>query len=53
MSDTPLHDWMTPRLDALLEEAVKAGFERRTAVAVLIDLVESVRVNLPAPLVRG
>ncbi len=50
MSATPLHDWMMPRLEALLEEALKAGFERQTAVAVIIDLIESSRFNKPAPL---
>ncbi|MEO9190043.1 MAG: hypothetical protein ABI224_08575 [Acetobacteraceae bacterium] len=51
MSDTPLHDWMTPRLNALLDEAVKAGFDRQIAVDVLIDLIESVSLNPPAPIV--
>ena len=51
MSDTPLHDWMTPRLNALLDEAVKAGFDRQIAVDVVIDLIESVRLNPPASIV--
>ncbi len=49
MSETPLHDWMMPRLESLLEEARKAGFERQTAVAVIIDLIESSRFNERAP----
>jgi hypothetical protein len=49
MSDTPVHDWMTPRLRSLLDEAVSAGFDRQIAVDVLIDLVESVRVNRVTP----
>lgn len=49
MSATPLHDWLMPRLEALLEDARRAGFERQTAVAVVIDLIESPRFNKPAP----
>ena len=38
MSEAPLHDWLLPRLEALLAEAEAAGFARDVAVAVLIDL---------------
>ncbi len=47
MSETPLRDWMLPRLEALLDEARKVGFDRQTAVAVVIDLMESPRFNRP------
>lgn len=53
MSETPLHEWMTPRLRALLEDAAKAGFDRQTAVAVIIDLIESPRFNQPSPPASG
>ena len=36
---TPAHDWLRPRLNALLAEAQKAGFERETIVATVVDLV--------------
>ena len=41
MSQTPLHDWLSARLETLLREALAAGFERDAVVAVLIDLVTS------------
>ncbi len=41
MSGTPLHDWLKPRLEALLREAEVSGFQREVVVAVLIDLVTS------------
>ncbi len=46
--ETPLHDWMTPRLENLLAEAERAGFARDAAVAVAIDLIEGPLFN-PAP----
>src|SRR5271165_1308451 len=39
MDRTPLHDWLEPRVKALLDEAQAAGFARDAAEAVLIDLV--------------
>jgi len=39
MSETPVHDWITPRLEALLAEAEAAGFARDVAVAVLQDIL--------------
>ena len=41
MTETPLHDWLRPRLDALLQDAEAAGFAREAAVAVLLDLVSA------------
>jgi hypothetical protein len=41
MSQTPLHDWLGPRLQALLREAEAAGFQRDIAMAVLQDMVTS------------
>jgi hypothetical protein len=38
MAHTPLHEWLRPRLDALLRDAMAAGFERDAAVAVIADL---------------
>jgi hypothetical protein len=36
---TPVHDWLRPRLLALVDEADKAGLPRQTVVAVIIDIV--------------
>lgn len=36
---TPVHDWVVPRLDALLAEAVKNGMDREVVVAVLTDII--------------
>jgi hypothetical protein len=38
MTDTPLHDWLRPRLAALYQEALAAGFPREAVAAVLVDL---------------
>jgi len=48
-ADLPAHDFLLPRLAALLDEAVTAGFQRDVAVAVLIDLVTSSRFDTAAP----
>lgn len=42
---TPVHDWVKPRLDALVEEALKNGMERDVIVAVLTDIVEGPGYN--------
>jgi len=39
MSQTPLHDWLWPRVETLLHEAETAGFARDAALAVLLDLI--------------
>ena len=48
MSETPVHDWLRPRLRALVEDAVRAGFDRPTVVAVLIDEIEGPAFNAPS-----
>jgi hypothetical protein len=46
MTETPpARAFLLPRLTALVEEAVAAGFEREVAVAVLIDLVTAPPFN--------
>ena len=42
---TPVHDWILPRLDALVAEGVKNGMDRQVIVAVLTDIVEGPRYN--------
>lgn len=49
MSQTPLHDWLRPRLDLVLAEAGRAGFDRQAVLAVLTDLATSPAYN-EAPL---
>ncbi|MCB8880326.1 hypothetical protein ACELLULO517_08785 [Acidisoma cellulosilytica] len=43
---TPVHDWVKPRLDALVAEGVKNGMDREVLVAVLTDIVEGSGYNL-------
>ena len=38
-SDTPVHGWLRPRLQALVEQAGAAGFPRQTVVAVILDII--------------
>lgn len=48
-SDSPAHDFLLPRLGALLSQAVSNGFSREVAVAVMIDVVTSPAFNTAAP----
>jgi hypothetical protein len=48
-SDSPAHDFLLPRLSALIDEAVANGIARDVAVAVLIDLVTSPGFDTAAP----
>jgi hypothetical protein len=45
--DTPLHDWLLPRLGALVRNAERAGFDRDTVVAVITDLITGPPFNGP------
>jgi hypothetical protein len=45
MPTTPVHDWVLPRLDALIAEAVRDGMDRQTIVAVITDIVEGPSYN--------
>ena len=47
--DSPAHDFLLPRLTALVDDAVAAGIARDVAVAVLIDLVTSPGFDTAAP----
>ncbi len=38
-NDTPVHDWLRPRLGELVRQAESAGFLRETVIAVLTDLI--------------
>ena len=48
MSDTPVHNWLRPRLADLVRQAERAGFDRQTVIAVLTDLITSPPFNAPA-----
>jgi hypothetical protein len=45
MSQTPLHDWLRPKLDRLLAEAAAAGFGREATLAVLTDIATGTTYN--------
>jgi hypothetical protein len=47
--DSPAHDFLLPRLTALVKEATATGIARDVAVAVLIDLVTSPQFDTAAP----
>jgi hypothetical protein len=47
-SSTPAHDFLLPRLTALIDDAVARGFARQVAVAVLIDLITAPGFNTDA-----
>jgi len=42
---TPVHDWVLPRLDALIAEGVKNGLDRQVIVAVITDIIEGPRYS--------
>ena len=49
MSDSPVHEWLAPRLRTLVREAETAGFPRQTVVAVITDLITGPAYNPPPP----
>ena len=48
-TNSPARDFLLPRLNALVQEAVGRGITRDVAVAVLIDLVTSPVFDTAAP----
>nr|WP_294521683.1 hypothetical protein [uncultured Rhodopila sp.] len=48
-SDSPIHDFVLPRLTVLVDDTVAAGATREVAVAVIIDLITSSRFDTAAP----
>ncbi len=38
-ADTPVHDWLRPRLQTLVDEAERNGFDREAVVAVITDII--------------
>ncbi len=49
MTDTPLHDWVRPRLQALVDGAIAAGFDPVTVTAVLTDILASTSLDHQPP----
>jgi hypothetical protein len=49
MTETPVHDWLRPRLAELVRQAEDAGFDRDTVIAVLSDLIDSPPFNQTEP----
>lgn len=49
MSDTPVHDWLRPRLAELVRQAERAGFASDTVIAVITDLITEQPFNQQAP----
>jgi hypothetical protein len=45
MSETPMHDWLRPRLAELVRQAECAGFARDTVIAVITDLITAPPFN--------
>jgi hypothetical protein len=50
MAETPMHDWLAPRLQALVAEGTAHGFNRDAVVAVIADMITGPRFNEPPPL---
>ena len=48
MSETPVHDWLRPRLAELVRQAEGAGFPRDTIIAVITDLITAPPFNQQA-----
>lgn len=49
MTDTPVHDWLRPKLAELVQQAERVGFERDVVVAVLTDLITTPPYEAPDP----
>ena len=49
---TPVHEWVLPRLAALVCDAEKAGFDRATVVAVVTDLITAPPFNDAGPMME-
>lgn len=49
MSKTPLHDWIKPRLQKLVDDAIAAGFDPMTVTAVLTDILASTNLDHQPP----
>jgi hypothetical protein len=45
MTETPIHDWLRPRLAELVRQAERAGFDRDIVIAVLTDLITAPPFN--------
>ena len=48
MASTPAHEWLLPKLLALIAEAEQTGIARQVAVAVIADLIDGPDFNVPS-----
>jgi len=49
MSETPVHDWLRPRLADLVRQAERAGFDRQTVIAIITDMITAPPFNDAPP----
>ena len=49
MSGSPIHDWLRPLLERLVQEGAARGFDPQAVVATMIDLASSENVSAPPP----
>ena len=47
MDNMPVHEWLRPRLEALVLAAEDTGFRRDVAVAAIIDIITSPPFDQP------
>lgn len=47
MNDTPVHEWLRPRLQDLVLTAEKFGFERDLVIATVIDIMTGPPYDVP------
>ena len=40
MSETPIRDWVLPRLQRLVNEAIAAGFDPAAVTAVITEIID-------------
>lgn len=49
---TPIHEWVLPRLAALVRDGESAGFDRSAVVAVITDLITAPPFNDAVPMME-
>jgi hypothetical protein len=53
MTETPIRDWMLPKLAALIVDAEAQGFNRDAIIAVITDIIEGPEYNTAIILPEG
>ncbi len=49
MPGTPIHDWLQPLLERLVQEGAARGFDKQAVVATMIDLASSENFSVSPP----